>query len=257
MDSLLVDKLKRFSSIDFMDMKSETLFTNRRDIKYVISIDRLDVILEKLVDHYDLLVRAEKGYAQYHTGYFDTDEFSLYQDHHRGKGNRSKIRVRTYEDGASYLEVKQKSNTGLTLKRRVPISREGFQLSDYSSFIEASMGPSGMDYSEKLEVTYQRITFFSKQKIEKITLDFGLTYKLGDTVLSLAGLLLGESKGIHQSHSFFNNYMRQARIHSASFSKYCYGIANLEASVKSNNFKPLIRQVQKIIQSNAITSNIS
>ncbi len=257
MDSLLVDKLKRFSTIDFMNMKLETLFTNRRDIKYIISIDRLDAILEKLVDHYDLLVRAEKGYAQYHTGYFDTDEFSLYQDHHRGKGNRSKIRVRTYEDGASYLEVKQKSNTGLTLKRRLPIDRRGFQLSDYSSFIEASMGPSGMDYSEKLEVTYQRITFFSKQKIEKITLDFGLTYTLGNVLFPLHGLLIGESKGVGQAHSFFNNYMRSLRVHTSSFSKYCFGVANLEATVKSNNFKPLLRRVKKIEQSNAISSILS
>jgi len=240
-----------------MDMKLETLFTNRRDIKYVISIDRLDSILQYLVDHYDLLVREEKGYTQYHTGYFDTDQFSLYQDHHRGKGNRSKIRVRTYEDGVSYLEVKQKSNTGLTFKHRVPIDREGFQVSDYSSFIEAYMGPSGMDYSEKLEVTYQRITLFSKQKAEKITLDFGLTYTLGNVLFPLSGLLLGESKGVDQAYSFFNNYMRTLRIHPSSFSKYCFGVANLEASVKSNNFKPLLRQVKKTEHSNAISSILS
>ncbi len=257
MDTPLVDKLKRYSSIDFIDMRGEILFTNRRDIKYVISIDRLDGILEDLVDHYEILVREGKGYAKYHTAYFDTNEFSLYQDHHIGKGHRSKIRVRTYEDGESFLEVKRKSNTGLTLKHRVPIELDGFHLGKYVDFIESSLDQSCKEFSEKLEVTYQRITFYSRQKTEKITLDFGLTYKLGDTVLSLAGLLLGESKGIHQSHSFFNNYMRQARIHSASFSKYCYGIANLEPTVKSNNFKPLIRQVQKIIQSNAITSNIS
>ncbi len=257
MDALIIDKLKRFSSIDFMDMDFDTLFANRRDIKYVISIDRLDGILEDLVNNYDILVRDGKGYAKYNTAYFDTNQFGLYHDHHNGKGHRNKLRLRTYEDGASFLEVKRKSNTGLTLKHRVPIERDGFYLGKYADFIQSSLNQSCKDFSEKLEVTYQRITFYSRQKTEKITLDVGLTYKLGDTVLSLEGLLLGESKGMHQSHSFFNNYMRQARIHSTSFSKYCYGIANLEASVKSNNFKPLIRQVQKIIQSNAITSNIS
>jgi len=240
-----------------MDMELETLFTNRRDIKYVISIDRLGSILEELADHYDLLVRAEKGYAQYHTVYFDTDQFNLYQDHHRGKGNRDKIRVRTYEDGASYLEVKRKNNSGLTFKDRVLVDPEGFQLSNYYSFIDSSMDRLGMDFSEKLEVTYERLTFYSKQKTEKITLDIGLTYKMGDVLFPLSGLLLGESKGVGQAHSFFNNYMRTLRVHPSSFSKYCFGVANLEASVKSNNFKPLLKQVKKIEYSNAISSILS
>ena len=234
-----------------MDLELETIFTNRRDIKYVISIDRLESILESLVGHYDLLVRAEKGYAKYHTVYFDTDQFNLFQDHHRGKGNRNKIRVRTYEDGARYLEVKRKNNSGLTFKDRVSIDPTGFQLSNYHSFIDASMDRSGMDFSEKLEVTYQRITFYSKQKTEKITLDIGLTYKVGDVLFPLNGLLLGESKGVDHAHSFFNNYMRSLRILPSSFSKYCFGVANLEPRVKSNNFKPLLRQVQKIVHLNA------
>lgn len=235
-----------------MDMELETLFTNRRDIKYVISIDKLGSILEDLVGHYDLLVRSQKGYAKYHTVYFDTDQFNLYQDHHRGKGSRNKIRVRTYEDGARYLEVKRKNNSGLTFKDRVSVDSKGFQLSNYYGFIDASMDRSGMDFSEKLEVTYQRITFYSKEKTEKITLDIGLTYKLGNVLFPLNNLLLGESKGVGHAHSFFNNYMRTMRIKPSSFSKYCYGIANLEATVKSNNFKPLIRKVEKIVKANTI-----
>ena len=58
-------------------------------------------------------------------------------------------------------------------------------------------------------------------------------------------IILVESKGIVHKYSFFNRLMREMKIRPVSFSKYCFGLSNLEQHLKKNNFKPLNRKVEK------------
>jgi hypothetical protein len=80
---------------------------------------------------------------------------------------------------------------------------------------------------------------------EKLTFDFSYSAHSSERVYKLDNIILVESKGIVHKYSFFNRLMREMKIRPVSFSKYCFGLSNLEQHLKKNNFKPLNRKVEK------------
>jgi hypothetical protein len=234
-----------FSVVDFSEIPSELLLTNRKDLKYIINKDLVQHIFERLKDEYILQVKSGKTLSSYTSRYYDTADFLFYSDHHRGKLNRQKIRTRTYEDGKSFLEIKRKDNKGLTHKSRIEIDGAGFRIKDYSSFIE-NIGACKHPLDEKLRVQYDRITLYHNSMNEKLTFDFSYHVDFDQSDFKLENIVLVESKGLKHSRSFFNLLMKEMKIPSVPFSKYCFGLINIYSSIKHNNFIPLQKQVKNI-----------
>lgn len=221
--------LKAFKSIDFLSIKPQLLFTERRDTKFLFHRDDLPSIVNRLENDYLLVIHHGKQSQVYSTVYYDSTDLKYYLAHHNGHGNRMKMRTRTYEDGSSFFEVKQKTNRGVTLKERR--SNEG-RLDD--------------GLVAKLKVVYERITFYDIHLQEKVTIDFNLEYLDGERKINYPELVIAESKKMKNIDSPFMTLMKNKKIEKVSLSKYCLGIVSLCDQIKKNNFKGLLYKIQKL-----------
>jgi hypothetical protein len=158
--------------------------------------------------------------------------------HHNGHFNRVKMRTRTYEDGSSFFEVKQKTNRGITLKERYP------NANDHIDGLIA-----------QLEVVYDRITLYDKLFQEKLTFDFNLQFSNASSHIEFSSIVIAESKTMKTTSSLFIETMKRRKIESSSVSKYCLGMASLNKSIKQNNFKALIHNINKIKNKYEVPSN--
>ena len=114
--------LERFSPVSLQELDRARLL-NRVDTKFLLSEESMATILAEMVSHYDSLCIEGKRFSSYHTVYFDTPDFALYNQHHNDRWNRYKVRCRKYVDtNISFLEVKQKTNKRRTIKNRLEIS---------------------------------------------------------------------------------------------------------------------------------------
>jgi hypothetical protein len=101
----------------------------------------------------------------------------------------------------------------------------------------------------KLWNHYLRATFVSRRRRERLTIDINLAFGWDNTYVELPGIAIAEVKQEHRSpDSDFIQQMRKAGIHSTSFSKYCMGATVLYDHLKSNNFKPGLLRMQKVLQ---------
>lgn len=221
--------LNAFKSIDFLSLKPQLLFTERRDTKFLFHKTDLPDILNSLKDDYILVTHHGKSSQVYATTYYDSPNLEYYLAHHNGHGNRLKMRTRTYEDGKSFFEIKQKTNKGLTLKER-------------NNFEEQYV--HGL--SPQLDVIYERITLYDFHLQEKLTIDFNLQYQKGNNIIKYPELVIAESKKIKNNSSSFMEVMKNKRIGKLSLSKYCLGVVSLFDDVKKNNFKTLMYEIQKL-----------
>ena len=248
----------------------EVALLRRVDTKFILQIDQLGTILEQIVDDYHILHVQNVSLQNYRTLYFDKPDFQFYFQHHNGKLNRHKIRIRKYMDSdLCYLEVKLKNNVGQTIKNRVAVPSLSQDIStfnhcsDTDDFMRQNFPCHCECLEPKLVVDFQRITLVSKDDIERVTVDLGLRFGtkidrlekqfIPDTGLQpdarLANLAIVEVKQERFStHSRFLRQMRAAHLNivPTSFSKYCVGTATLNPSLKANNFKRLFLRVQKV-----------
>lgn len=133
--------LNAIDPISLADMDSHALM-NRVDTKYVLSTAHLQELLESVGHAYRVLSINSIRLSTYSTLYFDTPDHECYRQHHNGKLNRRKFRMRQYQSsGACFLEVKAKDNKGRTKKQRIAIDDLEESLSPSSrSFIESVIG---------------------------------------------------------------------------------------------------------------------
>lgn len=231
-------QLSHFATIDFQAVKPQLLFSERRDTKYLFHYKMVMDILNELKDDYIIVLHREQNSQRYSTVYYDTADLDFYKAHHNGHGNRRKLRIRTYEDGQSFLELKQKTNKGITQKQRT-----------------TTIDAIPVDLTPQIEVRYNRITMYSKTFEEKLTFDFHLNFIREDESIRIDEIVIAESKRAKNTSSVFMDLMKKSKIFSTSFSKYCFGMASLHTSIKKNNFKQLIVQTNKLKNEYGISSN--
>lgn len=104
---------------------------------------------------------------------------------------------------------------------------------------------------ESIQVFYSRITLVSNDLKERVTIDTGLSYKLGDKMISFPNMIIAEVKQDKSGASNFIHLMNELRIKDISISKYCLGIASLATNVKTNNFKIKLLHVKKLCNASA------
>jgi hypothetical protein len=236
-----------FSKLDYAQLPSDLLLSNRKDLKYIINQESIPAIFQKLKGAYQILEKQGKSFSTYKTNYYDTEEFLFYLDHHNGKLNRKKVRTRTYEDGTSFLEIKRKDNKGFTYKERKKINISTFSIENYNSFLD-EVGGLQLPLVEKLKVFFDRVTLYDKNMSEKITFDFSYRVNFNERHFKFDKIVIVESKGLYHNRSFFNLIMNEMKIPRVSFSKYCFGLFSIDSSLKKNNFMPLLKKVKKILE---------
>ncbi|MBA3704464.1 MAG: polyphosphate polymerase domain-containing protein [Bacteroidetes bacterium] len=221
---------------------------NRTDTKFIFRLDQLTAFLSNIKTYYRILEINGIRSGKYETLYFDTPDFFMYQEHHRGKSSRYKVRHRIYVDSnLHYLEIKFKNNKGRTIKNR--IKRKGVEqkikeyeeefLTEHTHFNAQSLFP-------KLWSNCSRITLVNKYSKERLTLDIHLQFKNNATEKNLTNVVIAEVKQEKLSYSPFIQLMKKEKIRSSSISKYCYGVITLYDQIKKNNFKQKLLTINKI-----------
>jgi hypothetical protein len=195
-------------------------------------------------DSYRVLEVHNVRIGGYETRYYDDSSFTTYIQHHNGKGNRYKLRLRHYESsGETYLEVKKKSNKGSTEKRRIRTSwlSAGF-LPEEERFLEAAFPYDCREFRPVLVTAYDRLTLVSTEFPERITFDTGISFGNGQQSVSYPALVIGEIKHEKSTkNSPAQLAIRSMGIQERAFSKYCIGVSLLYDRLKHNRFKPNLR----------------
>jgi hypothetical protein len=242
--------LAGFETISLGDMANVALL-NRTDIKYVMSAEQLYHALAQLTDRYRVLEIEGTALNHYQTLYFDTQDLSLYRRHHDGALNRYKVRSREYTDShLAFLEVKLKTNEWRTIKSRQRTPQVVTEFgAETAGFLRDHYPYDSQALEPKLWNAFTRITLVSKHRVERLTLDLNLRFHNDDRQASLPGIAIAEVKQEHFSMgSDFIQQMRALNRRPSGFSKYCTGVTLLYPGVKSNNFKPRLLLVNKLVR---------
>lgn len=248
----LTHQLQAFEPISLNQMERVALL-NRTDTKFMLSEGQLEALLARLPADYWLLEMESGRIHPYQTLYFDTPNFDLYLEHHAGKRNRHKIRSRRYlSNNLSFLEVKAKQGANQTVKNRVQTPEMVTYLNTHTNHFLADYLPAGEPALEpKLWNTFSRLTLVGKNYQERLTLDLNLQFFNNEAVVPLSGLVIAELKQAGQNRqSPFMAHIQTLGVRPAGFSKYCIGVALLYPHLKHNNFKPKLREMWKVANTN-------
>lgn len=237
-------RLASYDPIGLAEMDGVSLM-NRVDTKYVLDESDLATALESLVDRYRVLEIEGVRRSPYSTLYFDTASRDCYREHHNGKANRRKYRMRSYvSSGLSFFEVKTKTNRGRTIKKRVPIAGIQDSLSPESAALAQAIAGGPVALSPQLWTSFRRITLVARDAAERVTLDTDLEFQAGGRVERLDGVVIAEVKQEKDDRdSPIRHQLRELRVRPLRVSKYCVGSALLDPSLKQNNFKAKLRSL--------------
>ena len=239
--------LSTFSPISLEEMDAVTLM-NRSDTKFVFHQSVLMQILPKIKQYYHVLMINDIRLNQYRSLYYDTEEFSFYQEHHNGKANRSKVRFREYIDSkVCFLEVKQKNNKGKTIKKRTKVKEisEALNKEDYK-FVEEVLGKE-IQLKQSHWNSFSRATLVHKHQVERLTIDLKLEFYDDKSTGELENVVIAEVKQEKKSRaSDFIRLIKEEGVHPFKISKYCIATSTLNKHLKNNRFKKKFLHLNKI-----------
>ncbi|MGV6861962.1 MAG: polyphosphate polymerase domain-containing protein [Putridiphycobacter sp.] len=238
--------ISSFDPISLSEM-DEVKLMNRTDTKFVIERELFNRLLPDLKKDYKALEILGNRINNYETLYFDEPNFQFFIDHHNGKGNRFKVRIRNYVESKLYfLEIKNKFK-GRTDKKRIKVQDFELELSKKSSeFIKNIVGEN-VELESKLWNSFGRMTLVNKNLEERLTLDLNLTFKWHNKEVVYDHVVIAELKqGQVNRSSAFYDLMKKNEIRPYSISKYCVGAVSLNPNLKYNNFKEKLLLIEKL-----------
>ncbi len=167
----------------------------RIDTKFVVHKKDLIPVLGELKSFYKVLEIDKDRVMTYKTLYFDTRAKKFYHDHHNGKTNREKVRIRKYvESNRCFLEIKQKDVKGRTSKSRIAIPDFETDLSEISTDFIRKTTLKDYDLSPTIRNQFNRITLVNNTDKERVTIDLNLSVKKNEAVKSYGNLVIIEVK---------------------------------------------------------------
>ncbi|NCP84736.1 MAG: polyphosphate polymerase domain-containing protein [Bacteroidetes bacterium] len=247
MNSSVQLDLNPFPTISLSQMKGVELM-RRTDTKYILDENKLNSVLKTIYEKYFILEIQDQRLMTYKSLYFDTDSNDFYHNHHNGKLNRTKIRMRYYvESELTYFEIKQKDSKGKTNKSRLRIERIDIDLSkNAKEFVTKKTGKTYQLYPF-LWNHFNRFTLVSKTEKERVTIDLNLSYNFEESAKSFNKLVIIEVKQERfNRNSIIVQELKSQGIQPFGFSKYCLGMLSLHNELKYNAFKSKLLKINKL-----------
>jgi hypothetical protein len=216
------------------------------DVKFLMPIGALPALLAPWSASYRVLEVAGHRLSRYRTTYFDTDSLQLYHTHLVGRSPRQKLRVREYLDsGSRFLELKQKTAQGRTIKKRRPLEPGVEPLSALAELpIDPRLAEGPLHAS--LEVCYRRATLVARDAPERLTFDFDLAFRRGDGAVQHPGVVVVEVKRASRGRSPFLDAARHWSRHTVGLSKYGMGLAALVPDIRRHRHLPALRRIRSL-----------
>ena len=240
-----------------LDEMSSIKLMNRVDTKYVISEEYCMELLRRAVDKYSVQVIGDVRACRYSTLYYDTPDLEMYTVHHNRKLTRQKIRSRTYiESGVTFIEVKNKTNTGRTKKKRIAIDESYFacvgKSPEAAAFLSEKANYSPDVIQPALATIFDRITLVNHAHTERLTIDMNLRFvnMRAETPqeATVDRMVIVELKQDGLCYSPMKEILQDLRVKKLKVSKYCVGTALSNPTVKANRFKRKIRLINKTLE---------
>jgi hypothetical protein len=244
----LSDLLNLFEPTSLEEMDRVKLM-NRMDTKFAFTTQQLTSILPRLIDHYRVLQIEGTKTPHYESLYFDDEKFSFFKDHHNGKGNRFKVRIRKYvESNIFFLEIKHKIK-GRTDKKRIATDQFNEILPESDlAFVHRELN-SNKNLVPTMWNSFQRITLVSKKENERLTLDFNILFEKDGLKKTFNKLVIAELKqeDLNRNSAFYQ-LMKELQLRPYRLSKYCLGSVEIygEEKLKFNRFKKKLLYLKKI-----------
>lgn len=238
-----------------LDQMSAIKLMNRTDTKFVTNKQTLARLLEMTQGKYYAQFNNGSFVAAYMTTYWDTDDHVYYMEHHNGRANRRKVRVRTYMDSdTTFLEVKRKNNHGRTSKKRIEVPSQK-DLRDSDDFLMQYAGRTLDTIRPTVRNRFHRITLVNKGKTERLTIDFDISFHNFETNRDrgTGNLVIIELKRDGNVFSPVLDLLRLLRVKPSGFSKYCIGSVMTNPSLKANLFRPKLIRVRRLVGDDAVT----
>jgi hypothetical protein len=234
-----------------LEQATKVRMMNRIDKKYWFHVSELPGLFAAIKNDYLVQTIEGRESQQYATQYFDTVDNKMYTLHHNGKLNRYKIRHRDYVDSDDhFLEVKFKNNKGRTIKKRVESTST---LTDFnkeeSEFLRKRTIFGDEQLGLSLKNQFTRLTLISKSFTERCTIDVDIRFMGLNKSIAMGDLVILELKSEKGNKSSpLKRYLRDARLKSSGFSKYCIGRVLTDPKIKRNRFKQKIRAIGKMLE---------
>ena len=214
-------------------------------------------LLRRAVDKYSVQVIGDVRACRYSTLYYDTPDLEMYTVHHNRKLTRQKIRSRTYvESGITFIEVKNKTNTGRTKKKRIAIDESYFacvgKSPEAAAFLSEKANYSPDVIQPALATIFDRITLVNHAHTERLTIDMNLRFvnMRAETPqeAKVDRMVIVELKQDGLCYSPMKEILQDLRVKKLKVSKYCVGTALSNPTVKANRFKRKIRLINKTLE---------
>ena len=239
--------LLNFDKTTLAEMNSVSLM-KRVDTKFILKESQLLEVLSKLYDDYKILQIDQERLMKYSTLYFDSENKKCFKDHHNGKLNRYKIRMRKYlVSDICFLEIKKKNNLGITNKIRRQIKDFETNLTSESKDFITKSNINNLLLEPSLYNNFSRMTFVNKSEAERLTIDVDLSFSFGAKEKKFDKLVVIEIKQEGKRlNTTINRVLKSMSILPTNFSKYCIGISNTLNNIKSNRFKEINLKINKL-----------
>ncbi len=247
-----------FQAISLEQME-KVRFLNRIDRKFCLPKEILSDLLLQIRHHYYVLEIFGFERQLYHTIYYDTPENSMYLAHHNGKLNRYKIRKRSYVlSDSTFLEIKFKNNKGRTIKKRMATLNRNATLNPLEQHFIVQHTPfDPLLIRPVLENQFKRITLVNRSFNERCTIDTDLTFFRPEREKKISDLVIIEIKADGRLNtSPLYQALKEHHIQETGFSKYCIGRALLERTLKQNNFKIKLRNIERFNTGQPLMKNL-
>ena len=239
--------LLNFDKITLAEMNSVSLM-KRVDTKFILKESQLLEVLSKLYEDYKILEIDQERLMKYSTLYFDSKNKKCFNDHHNGKLNRYKIRMRKYlVSDICFLEIKKKNNLGITNKIRRQIKDFETNLTTESKEFITESNINNLLLEPSLYNNFSRMTLVNKNEPERITIDVDLSFSFRNDKKKFDKLVVVEIKQEGKRlNTTINRALKSMSILPTNFSKYCIGISNIIDNIKSNRFKEINLKINKL-----------
>ena len=239
--------LRNFDKITLAEMNSVSLM-KRVDTKFILKESQLLEVLSKLYEDYKILEIDQERLMKYSTLYFDSENKKCFNDHHNGKLNRYKIRMRKYlVSDICFLEIKKKNNLGITNKIRRQIKDFETNLTTESKEFITESNINNLLLEPSLYNNFSRMTLVNKNEPERITIDVDLSFSFRNDKKKFDKLVVVEIKQEGKRlNTTINRALKSMSILPTNFSKYCIGISNIIDNIKSNRFKEINLKINKL-----------
>lgn len=242
-DNILTD----FSPISLKEMDSAALM-NRIDTKFVVRESQLTEILKGLLQSHRILEINEERAFDYHSTYYDTEDRLLFNEHIRGRKVRHKIRKREYvSSNLSFLELKNKTNKGRTIKKRTKSPIPFAELIDDDRAFLDDQNKEHEALISVIDIDFVRFTLVRNDLGERLTIDRSLKFIGKKKESGLGGMAIIELKqGSRTRDSHTWTVLDANKVGPFSISKYCFGMILTDPSLKYNRFKPRLLKLNKL-----------